>query len=373
MTPKPRPGRFALLVALLGITALFAAACGGDDSTSSDESDSTTTTAAASDDAPSDADIAALTAAIAGGGASFPDSFYQAVNTDFNEVAGSELVTYAKSGSSDGRKQLADETVVFAGSDSLPKDDETFARDILFFPTVAAPITVSFNLDGVDDLQLSADTLAGIMQTTIDTWDAPEIAEDNPDADLPSTSIVVVHRSDGSGTTSNFTKYLAAAAPDTWSLDSGDTVDWPAGTQGAEKNSGVAALIGQTSGAIGYVDLADAVKADLSLAAIKDQAGEYVLPTADGVQSALEGAELGDDLTYDPLNSEGEGAYPISAPTWIITYATYSDADTVASLTTYLRYVLTTGQEQAGATGYVGVPASFQEKALAQLDEITVG
>lgn len=369
-----RKGPLAWLVALLAVFAVVASACGDSDEGSSDDKDSTTTTEAAAPGAPTDAQIKDLTATIAGGGASFPDAFYQAVNTDFNEVAGKELVTYAKSGSSDGRKQLADQTLVFAGSDSLPKDDESFkGGDILFFPTVAAPITVSYNLDGVDELQLSPDTLAGIMQAEITTWDAEEIKADNPDADLPSTKIVVVHRSDGSGTTSNFTKYLEAAAPDTWKLGSGDTVNWPAGTQGAEKNSGVAALIGQTAGAVGYVDLADAVKADLSVAAIKDAAGEYVQPTADGVSAALEGAEIADDLTYNPLNSPGEGAYPITAPTWIITYTNYSDADTVTSLQTYLRYVLTTGQEQATDLGYVGVPSGLADRALAQVDQITAG
>lgn len=366
-----RNGRLAWLMAMLAVFGLVAVAC-GDDETSS--GDSSTTTAAEDSSAPSDEDIKALTAKLSGGGASFPDAFYQAVNADFNGVAGSELVTYAKSGSSDGRKQLGEQTLVFAGSDSLPKPEETFAGgEILYFPTVAAPITVSFNLDGVEELQLSADTLAGIMQTDIKTWDDAKIKTDNPDATLPATPIVVVHRSDGSGTTNNFTKYLKAAAPDTWKLDSGDTVNWPAGTQGAEKNSGVAQLIKQTQGAIGYVDLADAAKADLTFAAIKDAAGEYVLPSAEAVQVALDSADIETDLTYNPLNSPGKGAYPITAPTWILTYKTYTDAETVKSLQTYLRYVLTTGQEQASGTGFVGVPASLQEPALEQVDQITAG
>lgn len=366
--------RLAWLVALFAVLGLVAAACGDDSDSSSEGGDETTTTEASAEGAPSDADIQALTSKITGGGASFPDAFYQAVNADFNEIAGSELVTYAKSGSSDGRKQLADQTLIFAGSDSLPKDDETFAGgEIFFFPTVAAPITVSYNLEGVAELQLTPDTLAGIMQTDITVWNDPKIAADNPDADLPDTPIVVVHRSDGSGTTNNFTKYLKAAAPDVWKLDSGDTVNWPAGTQGAEKNSGVAQLISQTAGAIGYVDLADAAKADLAVAAIQDEAGEFVKPTAEGVQAALEGAEVADDLTYNPLNSPGEGAYPITAPTWILTYQTYSDAEVVKSLQTYLKYLLTTGQEQANATGYVGIPSELQSQALAQVDEITAG
>lgn len=370
-----RKGRLAWLMVLLVAVGLVAAACGDSDDSSDSGSGDTSTTAAADGPAgPTDADIKALTAKIAGGGASFPDAFYQAVNADFNEIAGSELVTYAKSGSSDGRKQLADGTVIFAGSDSLPKPEETFGgKEILFFPTVAAPITVSYNVEGVDKLQLSPDTLAKIMQAEITTWDDAAIKADNPDATLPSTPIVVVHRSDGSGTTNNFTKFLKAAAPDVWKLDSGDTVNWPAGTQGAEKNSGVAQLISQTAGAVGYVDLADAAKADLTFAAIEDQAGEFVLPSVEGVQAALDSAEVADDLTYNPLNSPGKGAYPITAPTWILTYTSYSDAAVVSSLQTYLRYLLTTGQEQASSTGYVGITSDLQEKALAQVDKITTG
>ncbi len=119
--------------------------------------------------APSDADISALTAKGWGGGASFPDAFYQAVATDFNGIAGHELVTYAKSGSSDGRQQLAAGTLDLGGSDSLPKPTETWPSQLLLFPTVAAPITVSYNIDGVEDLRLSQDTLAGIFQTKITT------------------------------------------------------------------------------------------------------------------------------------------------------------------------------------------------------------
>ncbi len=367
--------RSTILTALVGIVALFAVACGGESSTS----DSTTTAPGGSGSevagAPTDTDIKALTAKIAGGGASFPDAFYQAVNTDFNGVAGKELVTYAKSGSSDGHKQLGQQTLTFAGSDSVAKDGETFAGgEILYFPTVAAPITISYNLTGfTEKLQLSADTIAGIFEAKIATWNAPEIAADNPGVELPGTPIVVVHRSDGSGTTNNFTKYLKAAAPDTWTLDSGDTVNWPANTQGAEKNSGVAQLIKQTNGAVGYVDLADAAKAGLPFASVKNSAGNFVAPSAASVQAALESAEVKPDLTYNPLNAPGDQAYPITAPTWILTYVKYTDPAIVSSLQTYLRYVLTTGQAEAASVGYVGVPASLQEQAIAQVDKITAG
>jgi phosphate transport system substrate-binding protein len=373
MTPKRRTNRnrFTWLFALFAVVALFAAACSSDsDTAATDEGDDSTTTTEAAGPAPSDADIEALTVSIAGGGASFPDAYYQAVNADFNGIAGTERVTYAKSGSSDGRAQLAAGTVDYAGSDSLPKDTETFNGTLLFFPTVAAPITVSYNLEGVDELNLSADVIAGIFQAEITTWDDAKIKADNPDAELPATAITVVHRSDGSGTTNNFTKFLTAAAPDVWKLDSGDEVNWPASTQGAEKNSGVAEVIKQTDGAIGYVDLADAGKAGLTFAAIGNTKGEFVTPSVAGVQAALEGATIEDDLTYNPLNSEGEGAYPITAPTWLLVLAEQTDAGKAETLKTYLQYVLTTGQEAASSTGYVALPSELAEKALAQIDSI---
>ncbi|MGB6057798.1 MAG: phosphate ABC transporter substrate-binding protein PstS, partial [Microthrixaceae bacterium] len=237
--------RRARMLIPVALAALVLGACGSGNETSGSD---TTTNPQASADAPSNSDIKALSESLSGGGASFPDSFYQAANADFNEVAGTERVTYSKSGSSDGRSQLAAGTLDFAGSDSLPKPAEDFGGTLLFFPTVAAPITVSYNLPEVDGLQLSADVIAGIFQAEITKWNDPKIAADNPDITLPSTPVSVVHRSDGSGTTNNFTKYLTAASPNVWKLGSGDEVSWPAATQGQEKNSGVAEVIKQTKG-----------------------------------------------------------------------------------------------------------------------------
>jgi len=366
-----RNSRLALgLVSVLAL-GLVATACSSAEESS--ETKESTTTTVAGPKAPADAEIKALTAKLAGGGASFPDADYQAVNADFNKIQGTELVTYAKSGSSDGRKQLAAKTLDYAGSDSVAKPEETFPAPILYFPTVAAPITVAYNLPGVSGLKLSADVIAKIFSTQITSWDDPAIAAENEGAKLPATKIVVVHRSDGSGTTNNFTKYLVAAAPTAWTLGNGDTVNWPATTQGAEKNSGVAALIGQTAGGVGYVDLADAAKAKLSVAEIKNSSGKYVGPTAKGVQAALESAEVKPDLTYNPLNSSGADAYPITAPTWILTFSTYSDAAKLASLQTYLKYVLTTGQKQAAGLGYAALPPSLAQKAYDQVAQIKQG
>lgn len=318
---------------------------------------------------PTTAQVRALGASVSGGGASFPDAVYQAVNADFNDLAGRELVAYAKSGSSDGRKQLADGTLDFAGSDSLPRDGEDLG-DVLFFPTVAAPITIAYHLPGVTGLRLTQDAVARIFSASITRWDDPAIRAANPGVDLPSRRITVVHRSDGSGTTGNFTRFLDKAAPGVWPLGSGDTVAWPQGAQGAEKNSGVAAVIGQTEGAVGYVDLADTVKARLDYALVENASGEFVPPSAAAVRAALEGASVADDLTYDPLDAPGAGAYPITAPTWLLVPARTGDPERAATLRTYLRYLLTTGQQQAGPNAYAALPPSLARRALEQVEQV---
>ena len=369
-----KKGRLAWLFALVAVAALFTAGCG-----SSSGGEATDTTAATGDTtdttAPAETpDLSSLSGKITGAGSSFQDGFDQRIITDFGKLATGASVVYQKSGSSDGKQQLADGTVDFAGSDSPIKDEEALAAkkaDVLYFPTVLGPITVSYNVAGLTDLQLSPDTLAKIMQAEITTWDDAAIKADNPDATLPSTKITVVHRSDGSGTTSNFTKYLKAAAPDTWKLEPGETVDWPASTQGAEKNSGVATAIGQTDGAVGYVDLIDAAKAKLAVAAIKNADGNFVKPTPAGASAAAAGAEIKDDLTYSPLNAAGAESYPITSPTWILVYKDQKDPAKAELIRQFLTYALTTGQTAANEVLYAPLPKDLAEKALAQVDQIT--
>lgn len=214
-----RPGRIAVLpLALLAILGLVVTAC-GDDTETADDSGSSETTAAASEATTTtvaglDIDYASLEGTLNGSGSSFQDALEQTVKGEFEKVATGVKVNYAKSGSSAGKADLAGNTVQFAGTDSLIKDADkaTFTGgEVLYFPIAAAPITVSYNLAGVEELNLSADVIAAIFQGEITSWDDAKIAADNPDAKLPATPIAVVHRSDGSGTTSNFTKYLKKA------------------------------------------------------------------------------------------------------------------------------------------------------------------
>ena len=395
--------RLASLLAMLAVIALLASACsdskksstkgssdsgaatdasassGSSSSSSSGESSSSGGGSSTADTTPT-AVLKGAAGVINGGGSSLQDTYEQKVKDGFvpavAKAGGNAQVNYTKSGSSDGKKQLAAGTLDFAGSDSPIKDDEkpTFGgKTILYFPIVASPITVAFHLQGVTQLKLNADTIAKIFQGEVSTWDDPAIKADNPDAKLPATKITVVHRSDGSGTTSNFTKYLKAAAPTTWKLDAGETVQWPATTQGAQNSTGVTAAIKQTDGAVGYADLSDAAKENLDVAEVKNAAGKFTRPTPDGASAALASATVNPDLTYNPLNAAGADAYPITSPTWILVPAKVADPAKAATLKAYVTYALTEGQSQAKSLFYAPLSDSLRKMALAQVAQITTG
>jgi phosphate transport system substrate-binding protein len=363
-----------VLLAVLAAFALLVAACGGDDDdSSSDTSGGSATTAAANK-----VDYSNLSGTLNGSGSTFQQAYDESAIAGFAEAAPNVTVNYGGGGSGKGKTDLQSKVVDFAGTDSLVKPEDLPKYDsgggILYFPTVAAPITVSYNVKGIDKpLKLDADTLAKIFSRQIKTWNDPAIAATNSGVDLPSTNIVVAHRSDGSGTTNNFTSYLTKAAPSSWTLGSGDTVNWPSDTQAGNGNPGVAQIISQTDGAIGYVDLADSKASKLDTAQIKNTAGKYVGPTLEGAAAAVDGATVNTDLTYSPLNAPGAGAYPITSPTWILVYKNQSDATKGAAIKGFLNYILTDGQGLANDAGYAKLPSSLTDKAIAQLDQVKVG
>jgi phosphate transport system substrate-binding protein len=341
-----------LLVPLL-VVALLAGACGG---------------GGGSEDA---AQLPATT--LNASGSTFAQGFYEEVIGAYADVEPDVTVNYAGGGSGKGRQELQDGVVDWAGSDGLIKDEDKakYKGDVLYFPTVAAPITVSYNLADVKGLKLDADTIAKIFQRQIKTWDDPAVKALNGSAELPSTPITVVHRSDGSGTTENFTKYLVAAAPSTWTLKSGSTVEWPADTQAGNGNAGVASAIKGTTGAIGYVDLSDANATELQVASIKNADGSFVAPTTDGTAAALANVTVNPDLSYDPLNAKGAKAYPISSPTWILVYKAQADRAKLDAFKSFARFALGDGQDLAKDVDYAPLPSSLRDKALAQLDQLT--
>jgi phosphate transport system substrate-binding protein len=360
MTRKRTPVLFLILFAV----AALLAACGGGD-------DAPETTAAGSTDEPS-TKLAATT--LNASGATFPMPFYEQVISLFSEKHDGVTINYGGGGSGKGRTDLQTGVVDWAGSDGLVKAEDVakYKGPFLYFPTVAAPITVSYNLTGVDTLQLSPDTIAKIFQREIKTWNDKAIAADNPGAKLPTTAIVVAHRSDGSGTTENFTKFLKAASPSVWKLDSGSTVNWPTDTQAGNGNSGVAQIIKSTNGAIGYVDFSDAKATGLKWAKVKNKAGKFVDASLEGTSAALGGITVNPDLSYNPLWADGDNAYPISAPTWILAYTNQSDKAKGEALKAFLQFIYGDGQDVAAEVDYAKLPATLKDKALAQVNALVI-
>jgi phosphate transport system substrate-binding protein len=380
---------FALPLALL----LVASACGDDDDDTSGAATtgatsattaggSATTTAggsattAASGATPATIAIADdISATLNASGATFPKPFYEEAIAEFQAQYKDVTINYAGGGSGKGRQDLADQLVDFAGSDGLVKDADRAGYkggEFLYFPTVAAPITVSYNLDDVDTLKLGPTTLAKIFQAQITKWNDPAIAAENAGVTLPGKDIVVAHRADGSGTTENFTKYLVAAAGADWTLGTGATVNWPANTQAGNGNAGVAQIISGTDGAIGYVDFSDAKASKLTFAQIKNKAGNYVEASLEASSAALDGATVNADLSYNPLNADGADTYPIVAPTWILVYKSQTDKAKGQAVQAFLQYVLTDGQDLAAEVDYAKLPTGLRDKALAQLSQIVI-
>ncbi|MCC3765566.1 phosphate ABC transporter substrate-binding protein PstS [Glycomyces sp. TRM65418] len=321
------------------------------------------------DDSDTGADGDMVSGEINGSGASFPDAYYAAAIEAYAEVNPDLIVTYNAVGSGTGKSEFGEGLNDFAGTDSLVGDDDGVeAGSFQYIPTVAAPITVSYNLPGVEGLQLDQDTLANIFQGAITTWNDPAIAATNEGVTLPDTAITIAHRSDGSGTTANFTKFLDEAT-DVWTLGSGDEVTWPEGSIGGEKNTGVAQVITQTEGAIGYVDLADATETGLMTASIENAEGAFIQPTLEATTAALDGAEVNEDLSYNPLNAAGAETYPIVAPTYILLHTEYEDETVAAGVKEFVNYLITDGQDIATDNYFAPLPDSLREQAVTALND----
>ncbi|HEX9467511.1 MAG TPA: phosphate ABC transporter substrate-binding protein PstS [Acidimicrobiia bacterium] len=313
-------------------------------------------------------------ATLYGSGSTFQLGFDQLVISEFRKIQKAVTINYAGGGSGKGRQDFTDQVADFAGTDGLFKATDPAPKGGLYFyfPTVAAPITVSYNLSGVKKLQLSAETIAKIFSAQITTWDDPTIKADNPAAKLPSTTITVAHRSDSSGTTQNFTSFLVKAAGPAWTLGTGSTVQWPANTQGASGNTGVAKIVQDTDGAIGYVDFSDANALRLTFAAIKNASGKFVVPTIAAASAALAGTTINANLSYDPINAAGAKAYPITSPTWVLVYQNQTDKAKGAAIVAFLNFIYADGQKLATTIDYAPLPKALLKQAKAQVAKIVV-
>jgi phosphate transport system substrate-binding protein len=310
---------------------------------------------------------------IQGSGSTFQLAYQQEAISDFQKANSGTTITYGGGGSGKGRTDLKNKTVDFAGSDAPYAAADKPAEPILYFPILLGPITVSFNVSGLDKLQLTADTIAKIFSRQVKTWNDPAIAADNPGVSLPSTAITVVHRSDGSGTTQNFTEYLVQASPSNWTLKSGSTIQWPSDTQAGNGNAGVAQIIKQTNGAVGYVDLSTATDSQLKYASVKNSSGSYIVPSADSASAAGKGIKVNPDLTFLAINSPDPQAYPITYQTYVIVYQQQSDASKGNLVKAYVNYLIGDGQKLLTDLDYAPLPSSIQQQAMAQLSQIKVG
>ncbi|MEO5769069.1 MAG: phosphate ABC transporter substrate-binding protein PstS [Polyangia bacterium] len=310
-----------------------------------------------------------------GSGSTLSKPYQEVAIEEFKKLNKGSTINYGGGGSGKGRQDLADMVVDFAGSDS-PYKEADLAKvkggEVLYFPILLGPITVSFNIPGVDSLQLSPGSIAQIFQRDIKKWNDKAIVADNPGAKLPDLDIVVAHRADGSGTTQNFTEYLNAAAKGLWKLKSGSTVEWPSDTQAGQGNGGVAQIVKSTKGAIGYVDLSDAKASGLKYARIKNLAGKFVEPTAAAASAAGDGIDIKGNLLFSALNAKGVKSYPLTCQTWVVVYAKQKDHAKGEALKAYLKFLVQDGQKLLGEIDYAPLPKALQERAAKQLDKLKV-
>jgi phosphate transport system substrate-binding protein len=309
---------------------------------------------------------------INGAGATFPQQIYTKWFDEYQKVDPSVRFNYQGIGSGGGQKQILAETVDFGASDG-PMSDENLAkapRKLWHLPTVAGAVAVSYNLDGSPQLNLDGATLAGIFLGTITKWNDPAIAGQNPDVKLPSEDIVVVHRSDGSGTSFIFTDYLSTVSPD-WKqkVGKGVSVSWPVGL-GGKGNAGVSGQVKQTPGAIGYVELAYAHQNKLPFAKLKNASGSFVTPTVDSVTAALASATIPEDFRFSMVNAPGETAYPICGTTWLLVYAEQKDHVKGEKLVQFLKWAYSDGEKFAAGLDYAPLPDAVLKRALDRVQSI---
>lgn len=347
------------------IAALAIAACSSSSSSTPASSGSSSASAAASG-----------SGTINAAGSSFQNTYQQAAIAAFKSVDPSITVNYDSVGSGTGRSDLYANTVLFGGSDSpIPVSEQSkvpAGKTVLYFPVFIGPIAMSYNLPGVSNLKLTPDVIAGIFMGEIKTWNDPKIAAINPGVKLPSTAITIAVRSDSSGTTQNFSLYLQKAAPSIWTLGSASTIKWPSTAHAGAQNTGVASIVKSTPGTIGYVDYADAKASGLSMAEVQNKAGQYVAPTPSGSSVDAAAATIASNLTFAAADaSSAATAYPISYQSWDLVYSVQPNANDVAMLKSYLGYLLGSGQQLLSSLGYAPLPSSLDQKAIAQLNQIT--
>ena len=317
--------------------------------------------------------------ALTGAGSTFVNPLMSKWSKEYHTLHPEVEINYQSIGSGGGRQQFLAKTVAFGASDAPLTDDQLAQAggpaNVVHIPVTQGSVVISYNLPGVSkQIRFSPDTIAGIFLGTIRLWNDPKIAADNPGLSLPTLPVLVVHRSEGSGTTDIFTDYLSKVSADWKSkVGRGSSVQWPVGI-GGQGNEGVANQIKNTRGGVGYIELAYARQNKMSFGAVKNRAGNYVEPDPAYVTNAAASLkDLPPDLRFSITDQAGPQAYPIAGTTWVLLYRNQPDANQGKLVTAFVEWAITDGQKYANDLDYAVLAKNLVQKSQAALRTLTCG
>jgi phosphate transport system substrate-binding protein len=319
--------------------------------------------------------VAAQSVQINGAGATFPYPIYSKWFSEYNKLYPGAEINYQSIGSGGGIRQLINQTVFFGATDGPMTDEQLQAAPgrVLHFPTVLGGVVPIYNVPGVNtELKFTGDLVARVILGKIAKWNDPAIAAINPGVNLPGTDITVCHRSDGSGTTYIFVDYLSKISPDfKKTVGVATSVNWPVGV-GGKGNEGVAGLVKQTPGSIGYVELIYALQNKIDIGSVQNMDGEFVKASVESVTAAASAAaaQMPKDFRVSITNAPGKGVYPISSFTWLLFYENPQDKQRAKIMVDFMKWALTEGQKYAPELGYAPLPEAVVKLEMEALKRI---
>ena len=312
---------------------------------------------------------------INGAGATFPNPLYSKWFSEYHKLHANVEINYQSLGSGAGIRQLISRTVFFGASDQPMNDGQLKSAPgrVLHFPTVLGAVVPIYNLEGItQELKFTGPLIADIILGKVRKWNDPAIAKVNPGVKLPGTDIVVVHRSEGSGTTFIFADYLAKISPEFKSKVGVDSaLKWPAGV-GGKGNEGVAGLVRQTPGSLGYVELIYALQNKIPYGGVQNSSGTFVRASVESVTAAAATAQVPPDFRVSITDAPGPDAYPISSFTWILLYEDPPDKPQARIMVDFMRWAVTDGQKFASQLGYAPLPQNLVEMEMKALEQVRV-
>jgi phosphate transport system substrate-binding protein len=320
---------------------------------------------------------AAQAVQINGAGATFPNPIYSKWFSEYNKLNPNVRINYQSLGSGAGIKQLTSQTVFFGASDQpmTPEQMQAAPGQILHFPTVLGAVVPIYNVPGVtQELKFSGPVLANIVLGKITKWNDPALVAINPGVSLPATDLTFVHRAEGSGTTYILVDFLAKVSPEFLkTVGVAANVKWPVGVAG-KGSEGVTALVSQTPGSIGYVELVHALQNKVPFGSVQNSAGKFVRASIEATTAAAAAAagKMPEDFRVSITNPPGDAVYPIASFTWLLLYENPKDKAQSKMMVDFLKWALTDGQKFASALGYAPVPKNVVDLELKALQKVKI-